>query len=191
MAEPATDWLNAAAPMAQPLGPLEERIVRLEAAVAGLQDTQALEDRVAERVTERLQAKMTTETERLVAAERRTSATAAAAMMTAAADKALRSVVAPVSSTLVRAPWLLIDLCAEAAAIFRMFFDLNYKVAWSTRLLTLLLLPAILTSQWWLPIPKLFGIGEVVDKLFNVVLAFVMFKALSREARRYLETRRS
>ena len=86
-------------------------------------------------------------------------------------------------------PWLAFDIYRELAAVFRMFFDLHYRVAWSTRMLTLLLLPAILTSAWWLPFSGLPIFGTVLDKIFDLVLALVVFKALSREARRYMEAR--
>ena len=34
-------------------------------------------------------------------------------------------------------------------------------------------------------------VGTLVDKVVGLILAFVMFKALSREARRYMEMRNS
>jgi hypothetical protein len=181
MADPVSEW---------PVTTLEQRVERLESAVAALQDTQALEDRVAERVTGHLQGQVNVQAERIAAAERNTSANAATALMTAAAQTAFRAATAPaLTAPLTRAPWLVLDLFREATAIFRMFVDLHYKVGWATRILTLLLLPAILTSQWWLPFPHIPILFDVVDKLVDLLLAFVMLKALGREAHRYLESR--
>ena len=83
MAEPTTQWVDAPAPAAQPIEPLENRVARLEGAVAALQDTRALEERVAQRVSERLQGTVTSEAQRLAAAEQRSSAST----MMAAAEK--------------------------------------------------------------------------------------------------------
>jgi hypothetical protein len=194
MAEPAVLWpdsagtptapTQAAAPP-PPDGALEQRVERLETTVAALQDTQALEDRITDRVSERLQHKVTAEVERQ-SGERRLSATA----MMAAADKALRSV-APLAAPAVagRAPWLLLDLVLEATAIGRMFFDFSYKIGWPTRILVLVLLGAIFTSQLWLPASNIWLVGEVLDKLVDLLLAFVLVKILSREAQRYLQSR--
>src|SRR5438552_566703 len=179
MAEPTTQWAEAPAPAAQPVDSLENRVARLEGAVAALQDTRALEERVAQRVSERLQPAVAAEAERLAAAERRNSATT----VMAAAEKVMRAVATPAAPLLPRQP-LLVDLYLEAVAIFRMFFDLRYRVAWTTRILVVLLLPAILTSHWWVPFAPVPVIGGLLDKLVDLLLAFVMFKALSREARR-------
>ena len=96
---------------------------------------------------------------------------------------------APLRPRLLRVRWLLVDICREALAIVRMFLDIRYHVAWSTRILTVVLFIVIITSQLWLPIPGLLGVGPVLDKMFDLVLAFIMYKVLSREAARYMETR--
>lgn len=84
--------------------------------------------------------------------------------------------------------WLLWDAWAEARAIFRMFIDPRYHLPWSARFPPLVLLAAIVTSYYWLPgtaIP-LFGLG--FNKAVDLVLAFVLFKWLGHEARRYRRT---
>jgi hypothetical protein len=196
MAEPTALWHDSATtlpatesppPSAVPADPLEQRVYRLETAVSALQDTQALEDRLVERVSDRLQSKVAIEAERLSAAERRTAATA----VMAAAGKAYRAVVPLGAAPGQHASFLVIDLFVEAVAIFRMFFDFTYKVAWSTRILVVVLLLAILTSHWWLPGTQIDIIGRYLDKLVDLVLAFILYKALSREAQRYLQTRPS
>jgi hypothetical protein len=182
MAETTLPWSDADITQAMPL---EGRVQHLEAAVAALQNTQALEDRVAERVAARLQANVAGEVEKMAAADQRVSG---AAMM-AAAGTALRAAATPVGQSVAQMPWLLVDLYQDFFAISRMFFDLHYKVGWTTRLLVLLLVPAILTSHWWLPFSGVLVVGELLDKLIDLLLAFVVVKALSREAKRYLQFR--
>src|ERR1700677_4138964 len=126
MAESTLPWSDADA-QAQSL---QGRLQHLETVVAGLQDTQALEDRVAERVAARLGATVTTEVERMVTADQRPTSTA----MMAAAGDALRAAATPVGQTAGRMPLLAVDLYQELFAISRMFFDLHYKVGWGTRL---------------------------------------------------------
>jgi hypothetical protein len=48
-----------------------------------------------------------------------------------------------------------------------------------------LFLPVILLSKWWCPLSWLFLVGDYLDKIVDVILAWVVYKALSREARRY------
>lgn len=201
MAEPAVLWTDTAStpatpdppaatdppPAAVPADPLELRVQRLESTVAALQDTQALEDRLVERVTDRLQSKVAVEAERLSSAERRTTATA---MMTAASN-AFRSVAPLATPVTAKSTFLAFDIVLEAVAIFRMFFDFSYKVGWVTRILVLVLLPAILTSHLWFPGAHFWVIGDFLVKLVDLALAFVMFKALSREAQRYMQSRPS
>jgi hypothetical protein len=198
MAEPAVVWPDSAStpstpePPAAPPEPLEQRVQRLETAVAALQDTEALEERLVLRVSDRLQNKVAAEAERLaverLAAERRASAT----VMMSAAEKALRSVSPLASPTAARASWIVVDVVLEFVAIYRMFFDFTYKAGWPTRILVLVLLPAILTSSLWFPGSHFWWIlGDVLDKLLDLLLAFIMYKALSREAQRYLQTRSS
>jgi hypothetical protein len=195
MSEPAlleTDAATAPSAPEPPLAaipaePLEQRVQRLEMAVTALQNTQALEDRLVERVAERLQGKVAVEAERLASAERRTTATA----VMAAAGQTLRAVAPLTTPTSPRAPLLVIDLVVEFVAICRMFFDFRYKIGWPTRVLILVLLAAILTSHLWFPGTNFWIVGDILDKLIDLALAFVLYKALSREAQRYVQTRSS
>ena len=57
------------------------------------------------------------------------------------------------------------------------------------RLLTIFLLIAIYTSHEWILISNVWLVGYLLEKTIDLALALVMAKALSREARRYLETR--
>jgi hypothetical protein len=191
MSQPATEW-----PIAQPVTPLEQRIQQLESALAGLHDLQAMEERLAKRIAQQLQTAVSAEAQRLVAAQRQTGVPAAALPIMPDTsgqvapglrnDSPTSRVASPmVGPMLAGLPSLLLDVCRDLLAIFWMFVDLRYAVAWPTRLLTVIVLVAILTSSWWDPLAYLWLVGPWLDKLLDLVLAFVMFKALSREARRY------
>jgi hypothetical protein len=186
MSQPATEW-----PIAQPVMPLELRIQQLESALAGLHDLQAMEERIVERIAQQLQTTVSAEAQRLVAAQRQTVAPGPALATPVApghalpepgntnAPRAPAPVVGPMLAVL---PSLLLDVCRDLLAIFWMFVDRRNAVAWPTRLLAVIILVAILTSSWWNPLYYLWPVGPWLDKLFDLVLAFVMFKALSREA---------
>jgi hypothetical protein len=83
-----------------------------------------------------------------------------------------------------RPPWLLFDIIAEARAMVRMFFDIHYRMAWYTRIAVILILAMILMSNLWFGWLPLF-LGFFLVKLWDVVLAFLAYKILSREAQRY------
>jgi|SRR5581483_1750099 len=154
-------------------GSLEQRVHRLEEAVAGLQDTQVLEDRIVARLEVRLGKG---DAEHIRAHEPPPSPPP-------------RDVDGDSRPLALKPGWLLFDIIAEVGAIFRMFFDIRFHMAWSTRLVAFLLVPAILTSQLWDPLYYLPVVGGFLDKAFDLVLAFVLYKALSRDVRRYRQTK--
>jgi hypothetical protein len=80
------------------------------------------------------------------------------------------------------------DAYAELRAILRMFVDPRYSMSWTSRLVPLALALLLLTSGYWAPGAMLPGIGTLIDKLIDVPLAFLLFKVLSHEARRYRQT---
>ncbi len=219
MAKRVTMLQDAAAesPEAPGAGPhsesLEQRVQRLEDAVAGLQDTQPLEDRVVERVSERLGLRVppkpapASEPEPMPSAARRTAPPIEQSGAPPAEERVQVRNEVPVPPPPVSAPpavpsfftppiltghpWLFLDLWRELRAMVRMFFDVTYHVAWSTRLTVLVLVPLILTSGWWFPLAYFPVLGTLFDKTLDLVLAFFAYKALSREARRYLDYKAS
>ena len=80
-------------------------------------------------------------------------------------------------------PWLAFEIIAELRAIGRMYFDPRYRMSWRTRLLTPLLLVAIVLCRWWVGSVPI--IGWVLDLVLFPVLLYVLIKVLSREATRY------
>jgi hypothetical protein len=194
----------------QPTESLVHRVERLEDAVAALQDTRHMEDRILERVNERFAIKQApapstasgheapatpdaapTEqvpVENMVTAERRTPATPGPEVFGRPHDL-MAAVPHPLFSDSGKQPWLIFDVYSEFRTILRMYVDFRYRVSWSARLLPMVLLGAILLSWLWVPgiafLPTMFA--TVLDKTVDLILAFFLYKILSREARRYRE----
>jgi hypothetical protein len=163
---------------------LEFRVQRLEEAVASLQDNRLDEERLLARVSERLQSKPTkalpATAEPIAAAERRT---APPANPTFPLETALTL------TGVMSQRWLIFDLIEELRTVVRMFFDMRYAVTWTTRLMVLILLPLILLVDWWLPFAGVPLIGPLLSHLVILILALVLYKALSRETKRYVQVR--
>lgn len=84
--------------------------------------------------------------------------------------------------------WLLWDTWAEARIIVRMYVDPRYHFPWAARMLPLFLLAAILTSYYWVPGTTIPLLGWWFNKAVDLLLAFLLFKWLGHEARRYRQT---
>jgi hypothetical protein len=151
---------------------LERRVRRLEEEIDALKDTKALEERVALRVTERLQ--KAADSGRFTA----TPPPAAAATVFLSEE---RSALAARD----RHGWLLFDMVADAQLMLRMLLDKRYAQAWTTHLVVWLFIPALLTSRWWFPLSYVPFFGSFFDKALDLLMAFCVYKALSREARHY------
>jgi hypothetical protein len=175
---------------------LEQRIKRLEEAVAQLQDTSTIEARVAERITTQITSQLNQNrgpsiretTGLIVDAGRRLLPAALGAVQDQAAGT-------DTSSTANKQPfwrrWFLLDLLVELRAIFWMFVDPRYRLGWPTRIVALALLAAIATSRLWPPaslLTDVYILGTLVDKVVDLALAYLLWKILSHEARRYRQT---
>jgi hypothetical protein len=168
---------------------LELRINRLEDAVAHLQDTQSLEARVVERVTERLQSHEATNARDVagVIVDASRHLLPALASNATSDNSGVKAAPAKRNSTL-RRPWLLVEMLAEVRAIFRMFVDPRYHLGWRGRVAPIVLIVVILTSSFWVPGTSLTIVGPLFDKCLNLILAYMLFKILTHEARKYRET---
>jgi hypothetical protein len=180
---------------------LEQRVRRLEDAVAGLQDTRQLEDRVAERLAARTRAGLPKDATGIIVEASRHLLPAPPPVDRppdgqAAELPAPGAAAAQPSPRPARRPWLLFDLYADVRAAMYMFVDPRYRMSWSGRVLPWVLLGAILSSWFWIPfISLLYSVpalgpflGTVIVKFVDLLLAFVLYKVLSREATRYRET---
>jgi hypothetical protein len=163
--------------------PLEERVRRLEAALAQLQGGAGHEPRQAEQIRVH-PTQSTGTTSFLLDVGKRLLRPSEPKLPNPATAPAAAS--AP-PGTAART-WLLLDAIAEARAIFRMFVDPRYRLSWFGRTVPLCLIGAIATSWWWVPGSSILIFGTLLDKSVDLVLAFFLFKVLSHEARRYRET---
>ena len=168
-------------------GMLEQRIRRLEDALAQLQDLQGMESRVAERVAGRL-----------IQEKPAGPADAHAAVLLDFGKRLLRAPTDLAAAVAGPGPippdrragraWLVWEALAEARAIIRMFFDPRYRLSRSGRFLPIILVALIATSYYWVPLTSVPFFGTLLGKSVDLVLAFVLFKLLGHEARRYRET---
>jgi hypothetical protein len=158
---------------------LEQRVRRLEDAIARLQSGSTREAKPAEQIRR----------------ERSEPALPTALLLDVGKRLLQPSEPKPVPPTAAAAPegpanrrWLLAELVAEARAILRMFVDPRYRLSWFGRMVPLVLIAAIATSHWWVLGTSIPLFGTFLEKAVDLVLAFVLFKVLSHEARRYRET---
>jgi hypothetical protein len=183
-----------------PASPLEERLRRLEDALVQVQDPQQIENRIAQRVAERLANERTVPVAQIAPAAaappapsitlptgvildvgKRIFTTTASLANTASTTDHPESAL----SNGVRRTILFFDMLTEARAIWCMYTDPRYKMSWAGRLVPLLLALFLLTSAFLVPGAQLTGIGTIIDKLADLIPAFILFKLLSYEARRY------
>jgi len=150
---------------------LERRVQSLEKEIGALKDTKALEERVADRVTERLQ--KTTYSNQF-------TATPPAAGVPPAVPFA-KAIPIPRGNY----AWLFFDMFVDARFFFLMLFDKRYTLAWTTHVVLWVLIPVILTSAWWFPAAYIPFLGPFLDKALDLILAFFVYKTLSREVSRY------
>ena len=176
---------TAAPPEAVP-PTLEDRVRHLEDQVAVIHDTRRLEDRITERVSRRL--------------ERKQSNTAIKAPVAAVAEPSKPLPVASIAPSPElppvvvlegkggRQPWLIVDIYTEFRSMLRMFLDGRYRLFymnWQTKVYPPLLLATMAFS--WLTITAIPLVGLALDKIVELILAFFLYKVLSREASRYRE----
>jgi hypothetical protein len=201
---------HAAPAKAAEVEALEDRLRRLETVLTNLADTRQLEERLAERMSKRVD--QATPVATLATAPLATAATAPLATAAPATDQPPAKPNAIVEagrrwwpftfggqasgpgsadSGRASASWLLFDLLREFQSILHMYGDPRYRLTWSGRILPVVFLALIATSSFWTyPLtgwmPAL--LGNLVLKTIDLVPAFCLFKVLSREARRYRET---
>jgi hypothetical protein len=173
----------APAPVAGSVEPLEERVRRLEAAVASLQDTRGMEDRVVERLADRITRPpaqpVRTATGVRVDASRR-HLPAAPSQVESPPEAKPAPVALPAAAAGSR--WLLFDVYDEVRTIIRMIFDRRYR-SWSVRVIPVVALCLMLFPGMFLHgIPL---VGWLLGWAFDLVVVFVASVALSRKSRHY------
>lgn len=182
---------------------LEQRIERLEMAIAALQDTRAMEDRVVEKVSKRMASeyrgsispngaeKIVDKTRHPLTVisdwmpKKKIESVPSAARTTTEPQIPLPASAPRVTPDMVQQAWFLVDVWKELVNIVKMFFDVRYMVGWWTRLTVMIMIPAILLTNWWVPFASVPVIGPIFDRAIGLVLAFFLYKTLMREASRY------
>jgi hypothetical protein len=82
--------------------------------------------------------------------------------------------------------WLPFEMLAEFRAMIRMYLDPRYRLTWQTRLLPPVILFGMFLS--WFLVSGIAVIGFLLDRALFLVLAYALFKVLTREATRYRMT---
>jgi hypothetical protein len=179
---------------------LEQRIHRLEDAVAALQDTQIMEERIMERVIGKVRTKKDVDGTGIVEAERRTAAPRTPVPQAVATPvPPAPSPPPPAPSVAGKRSWVIIEVFRDIRTGLGMFFDPRYRASWSAYI-SLMILAYVLVSHWlwslWAGVPLLgllsvpIGIpvvGAILDKAVGLVFALFAFKCLAREMHRYKE----
>lgn len=153
---------------------VELRIRRLEAAVTALQDTPLMEERIADKVIQRLK--------RTPIKALRESAEALMEPNPSksgdggdASDTGTATSFAPNDH---RRGWFLFDLWAELRSIGRMYFDHRYHFSWLGRVAPTAIV--VLYVLFWLFSP--FGF---IERIVDIALIVLLYHVLAREARLY------
>jgi hypothetical protein len=167
--------------------PLEQRIRRLEAAIVHLQEQQSMETRVTSGRRDRpptppaapssTPGLLVNVGKRLLGASPEPARPAAPPSEEGAAKR-------PKS----RRSWLVLETIAKARAVLRMYVDPRYRLSWTGRLAPLVLIFAFVTSCYWIPGTSIWIFGTLLNKTIDLALAFVLYKVLGHEARRYRQT---
>ncbi len=82
--------------------------------------------------------------------------------------------------------WLPFELLAEMRVMVRMYLDPRYRLTWQTRVLPSVVLFGMFLS--WLLISGIPVVGFLFDRILFLVLSYILFKVLLREATRYRMT---
>jgi hypothetical protein len=182
---PGAEQAPAVMPPDAPAATLEDRIRHLEDKVANLEDTRRLEERITERLARRIERK-----------QANTAIKAPVASIAEPPKPPPLAVAAPpehppvivLEGKAAQRPWLIVDIFTEFRAMLRMFLDGRYRLfymTWQTKVYPPLLLGCLIVSSWMVSSIPL--VGTILDKVVVLILAFFLYKVLSREAARYRE----
>lgn len=192
-AGPAVSPASASLPIGVPtpeaiLSPLEERLRRLEVALAmlqGQQQTAVPAGKSNQRIT----------AEPPVAIPAASTNQIAPGPAPSPTTFSLLGTLGP-RPTGKKAGWLLLELLAEARVILRMYVDPRYRMTWVGRLVPPALLATFFFAYYCVFMIPCVGVlllssetvAYQVAKVLQLLIAYVLFKVLAHEARRYRET---
>ncbi len=84
--------------------------------------------------------------------------------------------------------WLFWEMLTELRVIWRMYTDPRYQLSWFGRLVPLALLLIFIFSQWIIPLASVPVLGGWFEQIGQLIVAYLLVKCLSHEARRYRQT---
>jgi hypothetical protein len=199
MARPAAshDFHVAVAPHGheETVEALEQRVRRLEDAIAALQDTQLMEDRVVERVRQHVElhhveqprpAGFIVSAARMLMPKTVEEVPPDPAHVDPAAAEGQTANGATAPPTEAAQPgWLVVELYREIRGMIRMFADHRYRMSWTGKAVPLAAILAAVIS--WLLISGIPLVGGLFDRAVDLTLIVLVYKAMSRELGRYRE----
>ena len=168
---------------------LEDRLERLERAIAALQDTRLMEERLLERVAKRLETIPTRPDEHsgTPTSSRQSWMPGALRMvgqqLLAATHPENQS---PRLSFFSAKQWIVTDLIQEIRTFLMMYFDYRYRPTLPARVIPVAAVCVFLLS--WLGLRNfIFAsfVGAIIDYTINVLLVLLVYKTFQREAVRY------
>jgi len=158
---------------------LDARLRRVEAAMTALTDTHLMEDRVADRVVQRLKRAPAKSLRESVVVE-------AGRLLTGQMEKIDGNGTPPMAAlappTAVEpypesAAWLPFQFWGEVRTLMRMLADHRYPFSFLGRIGPLCVVLIYLFGMFFLPL--------FIERVLDIVLAIVLYKILHREVRRY------
>jgi hypothetical protein len=150
---------------------VDDRLRRLEQALATMQNTAPIEDQVADRVVARL------------------TSSYDPGLMPALSGAVLPAMAAKAADEAAGGFWTRFQFLKELRLIVRMYLDPRYRLSrvgqFGVPLVVGLMLFNYLFFNWIIAVPLLPFVGTVMERLGLIVLAVVLYKLLAREAARY------
>ncbi len=162
---------------------MEERLRRLEDAVAALQETRHSFDGAPAGAGASAPVDAGTEANDTLPDTRRHILPMAVSVLQAPPEATLVPALMAAIAPSRKRPWLLFDTLDELRLIVRMFSDRRYRVAWVTIIVPLSVVFLMIGSS--MTIGNIPVVGSVLDKLIDLLLAYFVYKVLTREAMRY------
>jgi|GEM_PF-2665095 hypothetical protein len=174
---------------------LEDRLHRLEKAIAALSDTKLMEERLVEKVITRVPPP----TAALAPPQTTTSATGAifeaGKALLPGAIKAVTSELkaatnpqtasAPRGGFLAPQTWMLTDLVYDIRTFFSLYVDYRYRPSWTSRIVPIAVIGLLIINIVMRQTSGLMGIA--MEYVLDPIALIILFKTLSREAIRYRE----
>ena len=162
---------------------LERRVRRLEDAVAAIQDTHLMEDRVVERVAHRVEHLSYQQSSGLIVGAARMLLPKTIDAVPENGSATENGTASP--PTQARPAWSVLGIFQEFRWVLRMLTDYRYRMTWTGRIVLVLAVVVVILS--WFILSGLPLVGGILDRIVLILTAVVTYKAMTREVARYQE----